>query len=231
MNLLRTAETIVAFGKSKAGNHYNRVLMSAVLSLVCNFLYALYHGVMGVINLSLWFFVMCAFYGILAVMRLCAVLSGRKKQRDRSDVSQRYVMKISGILLLLLGIVLTAIINISLSQHIATVYDTITMITIATYTFGKITVTIVNAVRQRRNSSPLLLVIRNIRYAEVAASVLTLQRSMLVSFGEADEWQIYLMNALTGLAVCMFVVVLGILLMIKSGKEMNYGQIKTCENE
>ena len=140
-------------------------------------------------------------------------------------------MKISGILLLLLGIVLTAIIDISLSQHIATVYDTITMITIATYTFGKITVTIVNAVRQRRNSSPLLLVIRNIRYAEVAASVLTLQRSMLVSFGEADEWQIYLMNALTGLAVCMFVVVLGILLMIKSGKEMDYGQIKTCENE
>lgn len=231
MNLLQIAETLVALGKSKAQNQYNRVLMSAVLSLACNFLYALYHGVMGVINLSLWFFVMCAFYGILAVMRFCAVLSGRKKQCDRSDVSQRYVMKISGVLLLLLGIVLTAMIDISLSQHIATVYGKITMITIAAYTFGKITVTVVNAVRQRRNPSPLLLVIRNIRYAEVAASVLTLQRSMLVSFGEADERQIYLMNALTGLAVCMFVVVLGILLMIKSGKEMNHGKIKTCESE
>lgn len=89
-------------------------------------------------------------------------------------------MVVCGILLLVLSGSLTWIIEISLSQHIATAYDTVTMITIATYTFYKITVAAVQRVRHW-DTSPLSVVIRNIRYAEVAASVLTLQRSMLAS--------------------------------------------------
>ena len=89
-------------------------------------------------------------------------------------------MVVCGILLLVLSGSLTWIIEISLSRHIATVYNTVTMITIATYTFYKITVAAVQRVRHW-DTSPLSVVIRNIRYAEVAASVLTLQRSMLVS--------------------------------------------------
>ena len=61
-------------------------------------------------------------------------------------------------------------------------YDSILMITIATYTFYKITMAVVRAVKQRHDPSPLLAAIRSIGYAEVAASVLTMQRSMLVSF-------------------------------------------------
>lgn len=69
---------------------------------------------------------------------------------------------------------------------------------------------IVKAVRQHENPSPLLAVIRNIGYAEVAAAVLTLQRSMLVSFGSMNNEQAHIMNMLTGAAVCIFVLVLGI---------------------
>ena len=57
------------------------------------------------------------------------------------------------------------------------------------------------SVRQRRNPSPLLAAIRGISYAEAAASVLTLQRSMLVSFGAMSAGNIHLMNALTGAGV------------------------------
>ena len=134
-------------------------------------------------------------------------------------------MKLCGVLLILLNFVLAGAINISLSQNIATKYGEIVMVTIATYTFSKITMTVIKAVKQRKNPSPLLSVIRSISYAEVAASALTLQRSMLVSFGKMNDTDIHTMNTLTGSVVCLFILILGISLIIKGPKrkENNYG--------
>ena len=75
----------------------------------------------------------------------------------------------------------------------------------------------VRAVRQRRDPSLLLKTIRSIGYAEAAASVLTLQRSMLVSFGSMDVGTAHLMNSATGAAVCLFVLALGISMILRSG--------------
>ena len=114
-------------------------------------------------------------------------------------------MRMSGILLSALSFVLAVIVYISLSQNIAAKHSEIIMITIATYTFYKITIAIIRAVKQHKNPSPFLKTLRSIRYAEVAASVLTLQRSMLVSFGPMGNEQARLRNALTGAAVCLLV--------------------------
>ena len=126
-------------------------------------------------------------------------------------------MKFSGALLLVLGGVLAAVNYISLSQNIAAKHEEIIMITIAAYTFCKITVTIVKAVKQHKNPSMLFRTIRNISYAEVSASILTLQRSMLVSFGSMNSEQVCMMNAVTGAAVCLFVLILGFSMLKKEG--------------
>ena len=198
-----------------------RVILSAAVAFVFNLLYALYHCVLGVLNLSLWFIAMCAFYGILATMRFSAVLCERNQHRSPSDDTEIFVMKLSGILLVTLGVVLAAVNYISLSQNIAVKYGEITMITIAAYTFTKITMAIVRAVKQRRDPSPLLRTIRNIGYAEVSASILTLQRSMLVSFEGMDDRQARLMNSLTGAAVCLFVLMLGLSMTAKSRRKVH----------
>ena len=202
-------------GEKIISNQRYRTVLSATAAFVCNLLYALYHCVLGIINLSLWLITMCAFYGILATMRFAAVLCERKNKQLSSDDTERFVMKLSGILLSVLSFLLAAINYISLSQNIAVKYGESIMITIATYTFYKITLAVIRAVKQHKIPSPLLKTIRSISYAEVAASVLTLQRSMLVSFGTMDARQIYLMNSLTGAGVCLFVLALGISMLIK----------------
>ena len=128
-------------------------------------------------------------------------------------------MKLCGVLLVLLNFVLVGAIYISLSRNIATKHGEIVMITIAAYTFYKITMTIIKAVKQRKNPSPLLSIIRSISYAEAAASVLTLQRSMLVSFGGMSDTDIRTMNILTGSAVCLFVLILGIVLITRGKRK------------
>ena len=208
-------------GEKLVSSRRYRVILSAAVAFVFNLLYALYHCVLGVLNLSLWFIAMCAFYGILATMRFSAVLCERNQHRSPSDDTEIFVMKLSGILLFTLGVVLAAVNYISLSQNIAVKYGEITMITIAAYTFTKITMAIVRAVKQRRDPSPLLRTIRNIGYADVSASILTLQRSMLVSFEGMDDRQARLMNSLTGAAVCLFVLMLGLSMTAKSRRKVH----------
>lgn len=202
-------------GKRFVKEQRYRMVSVAAFSFLFNLLYALYHGVLGVLHLSLWFVTMCAFYIMLSTMRFSVILCDRKQSAD----TEYFVMKLSGVLLAMLSLVLSGVVYISLSQNIATKYGEIIMITIATYTSCKISMAIRRAVKQRKNPSPLLAVIRNISYAEIAASVLTLQRSMLVSFGSVSDTKAYTMNIATGAGVCLFVFVLGGALLIKGMKK------------
>ena len=190
-------------GKQFIRKQRSRIVLFAVFSFSLNLLYAFYHAALGIINQSVWFITMCAYYIVLSTMRLSAVLCERKNRSTLSNGIEYFVMKLCGVLLILLNFILAGAIYISLSQNIATKYGEIIMITIATYTFSKITMTVIKAVKQRKNPSPLLSVIRSISYAEVAASVLTLQRSMLVSFDGMSNTEIHTMNALKiGRASC-----------------------------
>lgn len=187
-----------------------RIIFIAAFHLFLNLLYAFYHGVLGVVHLSLWFLTMCAYYTLLSTMRFSAVLCAYKGRSTSSIDTEYFVMKLSGILLVLFSVVLSGVIYLSLSQNIVRKYDKITMITIAAYIFLKVTMAAIHAVNDRKNPAPLLAAIRTIGYAEVAASVLTLQRSMLASFGTMNGTDAHRMNLLTGAAVCLFIFVLGI---------------------
>lgn len=202
-----------------------RMVFGASVGFVINLLYALYHGVLGIGDRSMWFFSMCAYYTILSTTRFCVILCDRKN--DQAPEMEYFVMRLVGGLLAALGLVLSGVIYISLSENIASRHGTIVMITIATYTFYKITMAIIRAVRYRRDSSPLLAVIRYVGYADVAASVFTMQRSMLVTFGEESESGALILNVLTGTAVCLFIWFLGHSLLAK-GKEIEYVKIEAC---
>lgn len=215
--------------RKAASNPHLPMLLSAGMSLGCNLLYALYHGVIGWLQCSLWFWAMCAFYGVLALLRFFAVLYARKMRESPS--AEKRIIKGSGLLLVLLSAILAGINYLSLSQNITTRYEKITMITIATYTFYKITMAVIQRVKQRADPSSLAAVLRNIRYAEVTASLLTLQRSMLVSFGKMAPEKINFMNALTGAGVCLFICILGIILALRAGKEKQNGKIKICRDK
>lgn len=201
-------------GRKWLGKVGDVIILNAVVGFFCNLLFAFYNGALGILSHSLWFVTMCAYYIILSTMRFAAVLYGVKS----GSASDRFVMRLSGILLAMLSFVLTGVIHISLSQNIAVKYDEIAMITIATYTFYKITMAVIRAAKHKKKPSSLHMVIRNIGYAEVAASVISLQRSMIASFGGMSAESAHTLNVLTGAVVCLFVLLLGIALIIRSGK-------------
>lgn len=218
MNLRRRVPAWLAkagIGTQLVTDRRRRMVLTAALGLILNLLCALYHGVLGVLGRSAWLVAMCAYYTILSTLRFSAVLCARRGAPGPCIGEEYFVMRLPGVLLALLSLVLAGVVFLSLSRNIAAKYGEITMITIAAYTFYKITAAIVRAVRQRKDPSPLLAVIRTIGYAEVAASVSTLQRSMLISFDGMSGADIQIMNALTGTAVCLFVLLLGITMILR----------------
>ena len=201
MKILKTE-----FGYQILTNRSYRTVTFAVFGLILNLLYAFCHGALGIVNHSVWFITSCVYYVMLSAMRFSALWSERKN-RGEADSS---LMRITGIMFSVLSVILIAILYLSLTQNIASKYNTIGMITIATYTFTKVSMAIVTAVKHRKETSPHRTVMQNIRYMEVAVSVLTLQRSMLVTFGDRELAQAHTLNMLTGAGVCLFALSLGI---------------------
>ena len=216
-------KVISFFSKTKIGGKFikkrsSRIIFSASVSFFVNFLYAFYNGILGIMNLSLWFIIMFAFYGLLASVRFSVILYARRKDSVYED-TESFIIKTSGIIMIILSFVLALLVFLSLTQKIAVKYDTIMMITIATYTFYKVIITVVRASKKRDDKLPLFSTLRCISYAEVAASVLTLQRSMLASLGSGDDEFSFIMNAATGMVVFLFILVLGIFITVKGSRK------------
>lgn len=203
--------------RERLENPHDRMLLTAGAGFLVDLLYALYHGTLGLREGSAWFLTLCAYYTLLGAVRFGAVLCGRKgNPLPRTEV---FVTRLSGGLLILLSLVLAGVSYLSLAYGMATRHDIILMITIATYTFTKLGMAIVRAIRHRGDPSLLPAVIRRVSYAELAASIYTMQRSMIVTFDGGAAGAMLILNALTGGAVFLFVFILGISLFRKTNQK------------
>lgn len=214
--MLRRLREHTALGKM-LGNQRDRVILSAAMGFALNLAYALYHGILGIRFGSIWFLILGAYYVLLSVMRFSAVLYDRRSKSDPT-LSTRFLLPFLGAMLVLLATILAFSVYLSFHYDVAIQHQEIMMITIATYTFYKITLAIVNTVKAHRQKSPLLIAIRNIGCADASASLLTLQRSMLVSFEGMNSQDIGVMNALTGAGVCILTAAFGFYMILKKEK-------------
>ena len=126
------------------------------------------------------------------------------------QAEKRILPMAAGILLLALNFALTGVILLTIAQDTARRYSEIVVISIATYTFYKIIMAVVNMVKVRKMQSPVLITIRNIGVADALVSMLTLQATMLASFQGKGGLDANRMNAITGMVVCVLILALGV---------------------
>lgn len=220
----------VRLGHWSLADHRDRLLFTAAAGFLLDLLYAFCHGALGVRDRSAWFLTLSIYYSLLGAVRFSAALCGRKG-RPQPQV-ETFVARFSGVLLILLSLVLAGVSYLSLTCGVAPRRDTILMITIATYTFGKLGLAVRRALRWRGDPSRLLGVIRAVGYAELAASVFTMQRSMIASFGTGDDGGMEVLNRLSGGAVFLFVLLLGANILKRSNrKEPEHGQVKADKSQ
>lgn len=128
------------------------------------------------------------------------------------------VIRTDGILLLLLNLALCGVVLLTITKGSAKTYSDIMAISIAAYTFYKITMAVINMVKVRKLQSPILITIRNIGVADALVSMLTLQITMLASFQKTDSLDANRMNGITGLAVSVLIAALGVSMIYYASK-------------
>ena len=173
----------------------------ALISLICNIVFSIYHLVLGIVSYSWWLLTLGFYYLILSVVRF-AVL--RTKRAEHS------ITKFTGWMLMALTLPLVGTVILSVVRDRGHKLHMIVMIAMAAYAFTKITLATVSLIKSRRSTSPTLIALRNISFANAFVSIFALQRSMLVSFEGMGEAEIVIMNATLGFFVCILVFLLGL---------------------
>lgn len=211
-----------SFGAQFLEDYTFRTILTTMPSFIINVAYTVYNGVIGIVNQSSWFITMAVYYSLLGVMRYHAVNAGRKISRMKNQKLIRKkelaVIKTDGLLLLLLNLALSGVVLLTIAKGRAKAYSEIMAISIAAYTFYKTTMAVINMVKVRKMQSPILITIRNIGVADALVSMLTLQTTMLASFQNTSNLDVNRMNALTGMAVCILIALLGISMIYYASK-------------
>lgn len=174
-----------------------------------NSLYALVNLLAGVFLGVRWLVTMGLYYLMLAAMRFAAIEIRRKPAHTET------CMRVTGALLISLSMVVAMISEMSISLQNARARDTVVMIAIAAYTFTKLTLTVAKAARRKRYKAPFFRLIRTISYAEIAAQLLTLQRSMLATFGGGGDSFTRTMDIGNSFLVFLVTLFLGISLLVR----------------
>ena len=189
-----------------------RINITTLISTIINGTYAIGNLVLGIVGSSYWFITTGAYFLFLCGMRVGCISALHSKNEKRI-----YVGRLVGLLLIFLCVVLIGSIILSDRLDVVKPIHKIVMIAIAAFTTAKTTMAIVNIVKVRKTGNPIWAAIRNISCADATGSILTTQRSMLVSFGGMEVSTIRLMNLLIGAGVCLIVLLLGIRLLKRKG--------------
>lgn len=200
-----------------------KVAKNPYTGLVLNVAYALGNGVIGFWAHSWWFVTVSAYYAILAATRFCVLQIKAERNRE----TEIFARRITGVLLVVLSFCIVGVNVLSALKDRGTAFHEIIMITIATYTFTKISIAIIGMAKPNHSAPSTQKTLRNIALADASVSVYTMQRSMLVSFPGMTAAEIKLFNILTGTAVWIVVLFLGINLI--GGKLVDMAKSKIAE--
>ena len=184
----------------------NNNFVFPLFSCLFNIIYAFYQEIIGYNYHSLWFITMFFYNLLLSFMKGIALYNEYKKKKN--------IYKLESFFFFMLAIWLAFMLYFSLKYDLAKQYHPIIMITLATYTFYKITSSIINYFKTKK-AALFIKIIRNINCIEAMVSLLSMQMSMYVTFS-SNRQSGYIMKVLTGCVICLIIMLLSLSMYKKS---------------
>lgn len=222
------------FGKNNryASRYLNdahlRTKITLSLSILYNGAYAALQLGLGIRHHAFWFYSLSAYYFSLALMRFFLARHLLRYSPGEVLHTELKCYGICGRLFLFLNLALSVMIFGMIWENRTVRHHEITTIAIATYTFTALTLAILNVIRYRKYQSPVFSASKAISLCSACVSLLTLEASMLVTFGEdtmTDSTR-RLFLSLSGGAISVFIVAMAVYMIVKSNQ-----RIKNPENQ
>ncbi len=228
---IRVPELIRFFKTFKNENRYVRrwnedtrlrVNISLYGSFFWNAAYAVFQLGLGFFHSSFWYFSMAGYYICLAFMRFYLSRHTRKYAPGEKMLEELKKYRACGIVFLMMNLALSLIVFFMIRWNRTFVHHEITTIAMATYTFATFTMAIINIVKYRKYESPVYSATKAISLAAACVSMLTLTSTMLTTFNDGTMGVLKqkIMLGAVGAAVCGFIIVMAIYMIVQSNKKM-----------
>ena len=206
------------FGNKYMTDAAFKVRVSLYSSLAINLAYSAFKLISGIFYSSLWIEAFAVYYILLSVIRFI-LLHHIERKKDAGLIEEYRSYRISAVLMMFINLTLSGIVLNMIVKNAAAAFSDIYVITSAAYTFYILTVSIIDLVKYRKYKSPVMSSAKAIRFAQALVSLLSLEASMLVQFGDDESYR-RLMLALTGAGVCIIVLAMSVYMIIRSVKEI-----------
>jgi len=130
--------------------------------------------------------------------------------------------RLCGWIFLAMNLALALIIFFMVYWNRTFTHHMITAIAMAAYTFAAFTIAIINIVKYRKYNSPVYSASKAISFASACVSMLTLEATMLTTFGDGtmDAITRKILLGCTGGVISVFVVVMAIYMIRQSSKKL-----------
>ncbi len=199
-----------------------RVNVSLYGTLIWNTAYAVFQLGLGFWHHTFWFYSMAGYYIALAVMRFFLVRHTSKHKPGEKMREELIKYRTCGWVFLLMNLTLSVMVFFMVYWNRTFHHHEITTITMAAYTFTAFTMAIINMVKYRKYNSPVYSASKAISLAAACVSMLTLESTMLTTFGNGtmDALTRKIFLGATGGVISVFIIVMAIYMIVQSSKKL-----------
>lgn len=199
-----------------------RVKVSLYGALIWNAAYALFQFGLGIWHHTFWYYSLAGYYISLAVMRLFLARYTHKHSAGEQMLEELRKYRACGIVFLVMNLALTLIIFFMVYWNRTFIHHEITTIAMAVYTFTSLARAIVNVVKYRQYNSPVYSASKVISLASACVSMLTLECTMLTTFGADSVGMLErkIMLGASGGGISIFIIVLAVYMIVQGSKKI-----------
>ena len=204
-----------------------RVNVSLYGALVWNALYGIFQLWLGFYHQTFWFYSLGAYYICLGIMRFFLARHTTRYAPGEKMQTELVKYRACGIIFLVMNLALTLIIFFMVYWNRTFEHHMITAIAMAAYTFTALTAAIINVIKYRKYNSPVFSASKAISLAAALVSMLTLESTMLTTFGDGTmtaATQKWMLGA-TGGVISVMIVATAIYMIVIGTKKLK--QLKT----
>ncbi len=199
-----------------------RVNVSLFGTFFYNVAYGLFQLWLGFYHNTFWFCSLGVYYICLAVMRFFLFWHTKSNSPGEKMQSELIKYRACGFVFLVMNLALAILVFFMVYWNRTFNHHMITTIAMAAYTFFTLTFAIINVIKYRKYNSPVFSASKAISLAAALVSMLTLESTMLTTFGDGSmtDGEKKLLLGLTGAAIIGAIIAMAIFMIVKGTKNI-----------
>ena len=224
---LHSAAQKTGFTSKLMADYSFRTVTMTYGTLAVDILLALMKAVAGWYFTSTWLMVLAGYYAVLCIARFLLLQNNRKLSALNDKMGRHRhelrAYRLSGALLIAMTAALQGVVILIVREGQSFFYHGTLIFAVALCDFYCLTRAIVYMVGARKKHSLVIVSIKTLSFASALVAMLSLQTAMFASFGNDLEPSLrQLMNALTGSAVCLILLTIGIFMVVGANKRLRH---------